>query len=254
MYIRDSQDLKRPIPIQESIKWREDYFTRLKNDIKPVKPSVMEPKGLSPGNEKTGISGTLYKTVFVWNLPPIVTCPGASQWCLNHCYNADTDRNIYPIEEWEENWWWFLNRPKELHDKIVQQISQAQKPCAIRLHSSGDYFSKEYIQFWIDIIKEAKDTVFWSYTRSWACKELVPYINKLCTLERIQLFASWDETMSKPPRDWRQSLVIHEDTKYTYQESTENLLCPEQFEGNVNCASCGFCMKPLKSNVIFFLH
>jgi len=98
---------KRPIPNKAKTDLRKAFFFSL-IDLQPKVPkrhNVITPKGLEPGNKKTGLYGRYFERVFVWNLPIKVTCPGESDWCKKHCYNADYRQEVYPIDLWCENWW-----------------------------------------------------------------------------------------------------------------------------------------------------
>lgn len=48
---------------------------------------------------------------------------------------------------------------------IIAQI-KASNIKFVRIHASGDFFSDEYISAWKDIVKECKDTSFWTYTKN----------------------------------------------------------------------------------------
>lgn len=247
---------ERVIPSKFLLNWRKEFLLKLRM-VKPAHPQCFSDICLSPGNSKLGKTGKFYKSVFVWNLPSVVTCPGASSWCLTHCYNADAREAKFPVEEWLKNWWMTLNRPEILKDTIAQQIVDAEKPCAIRIHSSGDFYSKAYINFWIDIISSVDDTFFWAYTRSWADTDLFPVLDKLRSIKNMELFASWDSTMKDyPPTEWRRSYVyidISSAQEHRIRDSRA-FICPEQ-EGTIqDCASCGFCMRKLNKDILFYFH
>ena len=150
----------RPIPTGDVLAWREGYLHALRY-IAPAKPQLSYPEGLSPGNTKTGQSGSLYRSVFVWNLPSVATCPGLSKWCMHHCYNADRREAIFMVHSWAENWWWSTKRPKVLRSRISSQLESATAPIAVRLHSSCDFFSVAYIKLWQSIARRHPSVLFW---------------------------------------------------------------------------------------------
>ncbi len=215
-------------------------------------PPVRMPDGLEPGNSKTGTSGLYYRTVFVWNLPAAATCPGASEWCLQHCYNGDVRPDVLPVDRWLLNWTWYVHAPEELLRRIVDQIQTAEPPVAVRIHSSGDFYSDAYIRFWLRIARSALDATFWGYTRSWVVKTLLDPLENLRKQSNVELFASWDDTMPSPPAGWRLSVVCN--TREDYEYAASDLFCPEQIRAVKNCASCGFCMKPSTGSVVFLPH
>ena len=248
--------IKRVIPQENEILQREFYF-KCRKDIPLLDADGAAVKGLNMGNTKTGNTGSLYKTIFVWNLPPVKTCPGASQWCSSHCYNLCQESDKYPLKEWLVNWWQVENTPEVLKERINEQLSSASKPCAVRLHSSGDFYSVPYISFWKSIIELNDDIDFWGYTRSWVIKEFVGYLEGLRMLPNVNLFAAYDENMEiLPPVDtWMKSIVCSElDDLLSSYSAAEYFICPEQLCLIPNCASCGFCMKKINKDIVFLLH
>jgi hypothetical protein len=242
---------KRPLPTSQGLTWRQGFLTALQW-IRPSQPTSPIPEGLAPGNKKTGDSGRFYRSVFVWNIPAVVSCPGASEWCLTHCYNADPRADIFPVSAWRDNWSWFTYKPQELRARILEQLSSAERPTAVRIHSSGDFYSQSYILFWIDVIRQCQDVQFWAYTRSWTIPDLLPHLELLRAEPNFELFASWDNTMPHPPNGWRLSLVEEKAEAFTKQP--HDLLCPEQVGQVPNCASCGFCIERRAGNVLFLTH
>lgn len=236
--------------------WRHDLLLELRK-IQPSPPNTSSIIALSHGNTKTGVSGKFYSSIFVWNLPAVATCPGVSDWCLKHCYNADTRESKFPVKEWSNNWWVSINHPDVLLNNIVQQLSAAEKPCAVRLHSSGDFFSKQYIDLWINIASSASDVTFWTYTRSWINEGLLQRLEVLRSLRNVEIFASWDVTMDyDPPARWRRSYVYTDPSAaLTHQgKDKKAFICPEQTGKVANCASCGFCMRRIDKDILFYFH
>lgn len=247
----------RHIPSSDLLLWRARFLSDLRN-LSPVRPDDISSIGLSPGNSKTGKTGKFFRSIFVWNLPAVITCPGASTWCLQHCYNADVRENVFPIKTWAQNWWVVINEPERLLDTILKQLALAERPCAVRLHSSGDFFSEEYIELWIRLIATATDTKFWGYTRSWIKPDLQPSLNRLKSLENMELFASWDASMGEkqPEGDWRRAFVYTDLSLADahYRANRKALICPEQIGRVPNCASCGFCIRHINKDVLFYFH
>lgn len=252
--VQPDMRLKRAIPGESIIADRAARLKRLR-DLRQQTPK--QPlTGLMAGNSKLGQSGTKFQTVFVWNIPPVVTCPGASRMCLQICYNAENRPDVFPISDWNHNLEWFLYDPEALAQKIRSQLCGATKPSAVRIHSAGDFFSKEYTAFWHRIAKEHESIKFWSYTRSWVIPDLFSSLECLRALRNVQLFASWDNTMPTPPADWRLSLVVDRMSEALNEHhfGSKVVFCPEQISRVPNCACCGFCMKNSSNGVLFTLH
>ncbi|GEM_PF-1561058 len=247
---------ERCIPSEKLLTWRREFLSRLRG-LEPTSPEKPRGVHLSPGNKKTGTTGKFYGSVFVWNLPAVATCPGASGWCLEHCYNADPRTDLFPVDDWAKNWWMVINQPQALYDNIVEQLSGCKEPRAVRLHSSGDFFSPDYVEFWTSVARRAKDTVFWAYTRSWTITEIVPSLQRFVSLGNVELFGSWDPTMAEmPPSSWRRSHVYvdAQEASNHRRNDRRGLICPEQMNLVTSCASCGFCMRPISKDVLFYFH
>jgi hypothetical protein len=235
-------------PSQELLDWRQEY-------LKSIKPADLGNSNenaplLEIGNSKIGKSSHLYNKVFVWNLPVVVTCPGSSKWCLRHCYNADSRVEKFPIDIWNKNLQHFLSDEEELERKLVNILKVNLMPIAVRIHSSGDFFSSNYIKFWLRIINQTPHVKYWAYTRSWVIPELMADLTELKSAPNLQLFASWDNTMPISPDGWRTSVV------YTENEILHNkgIICPEQSGKSPNCATCNYCIAKNNGDIYFILH
>lgn len=239
---------KRNIPDEKLIFWREGFLFAMRF-LSPNAPDNSD-IFLENGNSKIGKGNAFYNKVFVWNLPPVISCPSASTWCTKHCYNADSRNDVFPIDKWNGNFYLVKNDINFVKKRIIEATEQACEPTAFRIHSSGDFFSIEYIRMWKDIIEACPKVSFWAYTRSWKEKDLLEELENLNKLKNIQLFASWDHTMPEPPSTWRKSIVYKLDDTKKY----DGLVCPEQSGKSPDCISCKFCIKKGKENVLFILH
>lgn len=239
---------KRPIPSHLVLNRRRDNLEKLEG----CEPNLLfqDAPLLEPGNSKTGKESKIYQRVLVWNIPAVKTCPGASSWCKSHCYNGDDILVKYPSQEWAKNYAYYLNDADGLKRKLISMLQMYEDKIAVRIHSSGDFFSVEYIDFWYSIVKTAQNANFWAYTRSWSIPYLYPNLEKLRNLENIQLFASWDKTMPAPPITWRKSVVYLPEDEVEFN----GIACPEQSGLLPNCATCDYCIAKTKGDVYFILH
>ena len=92
-----------------------------------------------------------------------VTCPFADE-CVKFCYarkGAYIWSNVSPAFEKRYN----ISKTDEFISKITNEIVK-KKVQYLRIHDSGDYYSKEYLDKWIKIAKTNKDVRFYSYTNS----------------------------------------------------------------------------------------
>lgn len=242
---------KRGSPNAATISWRAQHLASLGEIATPTSLGVEIPQ-LERGNSKLGVSGRYAKTMFVWNLPAKATCPGASPWCSKWCYNADLRDEKFPLETWVNNWAWAVHSPDKLADALKLQLTKAAPPVAVRIHSSGDYFSADYIDFWIRIVSATPEVQYWCYTRSWTSGALLARLDVLRSLPNIQVFASWDDTMPATPVGWRRSVVRESIQKASVD--AETLSCPEQDGRLPSCAACGYCFAKRPGGVLFDAH
>lgn len=243
------REIRRPTPSNKVRFIRtENLFSRLERGYNRELP---EP-GFEPGNKKTGSAGGNYENVMVWNTPALSTCPGASAWCKSVCYNGDDRPDVLLEDQWQSNLKGFESDSNQLSESLQAAIDDSEHPLAIRIHSSGDFFSKEYIEFWNSLISNNPSVTFWGYTRSWTIPELEESLNTLRSNENLQLFASWDATMPEPPQGWRISYV--NDPEYPAEIPENVTRCPEEFIDGMNCAKCGFCLRKIGRGVLFNVH
>lgn len=193
---------------------------------------------LGEGNKKVG-------DVFTFSLPSYTTCPGASPWCLKHCYayryeklrpacRSAYDRNLALAQNTEK----FVETMIGVLPRIL--------PC-MRIHVSGDFFNVEYVNAWLRISSAFPQTLFWTYTRSWIVPELREPLEQLQSLPNFQLLASTDPTMPRPPKDWRVAF-IHNDAR------AHGMLCNRLTDEQDSCLACGYCFRQHNGNVILRLH
>jgi hypothetical protein len=91
------------------------------------------------------------------------TCPFAGG-CAKFCY-AKKGAYIWPnvSSVFEERY--KLSKTKLFVGKITEEIVN-KKPDYVRVHDSGDYYSKEYLNKWIEIAIRNPKVRFYSYTNS----------------------------------------------------------------------------------------
>lgn len=240
---------KRPTPTPEKIAWRRGFLYALRY-LTHSKPTDFF-YHLEQGNKKTGLGGSFFSKIFVWNLPPVKTCPGASEWCLGNCYNADYRSDVFPLLKWIENWSSADFHQDLLASRLIVDIASVQGRTACRIHSSGDFYSPSYIQLWIEVATNCSSCSFWAYTRSWENPELLIYLEKLRALKNVEIFASVDETMSQPPEGWRRSIIYSKDTSLS---SETGFVCPEQSGAVKDCEECRYCIEKRRGDVLFITH
>lgn len=218
--------------------------------------SQLAPK-LEEGNSKVGFASPSYDWVAVWNLPPLASCPQASTWCRANCYNGQARPDTYRVDQWWANFNACIEESSRVQTAILHQISLYRGIGAIRIHSSGDFYSNDYITLWINIVEATPNVSYWAYTRSWADSSLIGSLNRLRRLPSVQLFASHDSTMPSPPVGWRTSSVVDTDDAFetaSNPDGDRSIRCPEEYGASPNCATCKYCLTPRSGGVWFTAH
>jgi len=90
-----------------------------------------------------------------------LTCPMADE-CVKFCYakkGAYIWSNVQPAFEKRYQ----LSKTLEFIDAINAEIKK-KRPDYVRVHDSGDYYSRSYLAKWITIANQNPDVRFYSYT------------------------------------------------------------------------------------------
>lgn len=196
------------------------------------------PLCLPMGNIKVG-------KVYTFSLPSFVTCPGASNWCRRYCYAARIER-LRPAcrRAYVRNLALSLD-PRRFTARLLDSLPEDAP--LVRIHVGGDFYSPEYAESWIDVCRARPRITFWSYTRSWSVKNLLPILEQLRLLPNVQLWASVDADMPLPPNGWRTAFLAI-DTRCS------GMHCRHQ-QGQVDsCLACGYCFRERQGNVVFKVH
>jgi len=129
---------------------------------------------LSKGNMK------LDKSILIFSIPAVKTCPNCRD-CAASCYARKAEK-VYPqvlpcrernysatqdLEQFEEDMIALI--------KDTQRKAKKHKPSAVRIHESGDFYSKEYAEAWARIARACPELTFYGYTKApWMLPEDIP--------------------------------------------------------------------------------
>lgn len=195
---------------------------------------------ISPSNTKLGNIPNV-------SLPPAVTCPGATDECLDACYVGGKKGyfKMYPsvriayrrnLEASKGNW----------TGDVIRYLAK-HSPKYFRIHVSGDFYSAKYIRDWAQIIAAFPGTRFLAFTRSWRVKRLQKALSALATLPNLQLIASIDRsTESQVPAMRLASMGNPGAGKFT--------MCPGYGPKELQCDACGLCFRDVNVNIWFPIH
>lgn len=95
------------------------------------------------------------------------TCPYAGL-CADICY-ADQGRLGMPMaKNSRERNLELINSMsyEDFVEHIIEDISRMRSTTHVRIHDSGDFYSRRYYESWIDIAEAVPDIVFYAYTKS----------------------------------------------------------------------------------------
>tara|TARA_Y100000593_G_scaffold61787_1_gene114440 strand:+ start:3816 stop:4565 length:750 start_codon:yes stop_codon:yes gene_type:complete len=172
-----------------------------------------------------------------FSLPAGWTCPGAKD-CLSRADRATGKIKDGPDTEWRcfaasgearspslrkavwhnfdlinqslsGSWRYNQDKVQKLADLIVDSLPVCD---IVRVHVGGDYFSKAYLEAWIEVAKRKPDVIFYSYSKS------LKFFSEYALPENLILTASrggkYDDLIDL--HGWKEAVVV-----YSEQEAAE---------------------------------
>lgn len=117
-------------------------------------------------NAKLKKTSKLHKCkILGFNLPPVKTCPYAGE-CKKYCYAKKCMARCN--KQMQDN----LVATKRLD--FIQRMGEellTKRPTHVRIHPSGDFYSKAYFLKWVRLAKLFPEITFYAYTKS------IPFVN-----------------------------------------------------------------------------
>lgn len=146
---------------------------------------MFERQMLQLGNQKLG------SAIHHWALPPIVTCPGKTDVCQANCYAV---RGRYKFAKVREKLEWNLEQAQSYNfvSRMVHEI-KTQGVLVLRIHSSGDFFSRGYAYQWYSIMKRCPKVRYYWYSRSWRDRTIEPALRDMARLKCCRAWYSTDD-------------------------------------------------------------
>ena len=172
-----------------------------------------------------------------FSLPAGWTCPGAKD-CLSRADRTTGHIQDGPDTEWRcfaasgearspslrkavwhnydlikeslsDSWRYDKDKVERLADLIVDSLPVCD---IVRVHVGGDYFSKAYLEAWIEVAKRKPDVIFYSYSKS------LKFFSEYALPENLILTASrggkYDELIDL--HGWKEAVVV-----YSEEEAAE---------------------------------
>lgn len=100
------------------------------------------------------------------------TTPGTHGTCVCNCEGCYGFTNLYHmwsnVAALANREYMARYRMAWLEDAIVIQLT-VERARFVRIHVTGDFFSADYVQMWINVARRLPDVMFWTYTKThWA--------------------------------------------------------------------------------------
>ena len=210
---------------------------------------------LSHGNKKLKESDRV--GFLIWNLPAVVTCPFATDHCIDFCY-ARKAENMYPDALPSRQKHFDISRQSDFVDRMIYTIDAElsrqkyrNKKVVFRIHESGDFYNRAYAEKWLAIARHYvgnDQIVFVAYTKS------VAYFDGVDLPGNFFLLASvWDDT--KPENleiIRRNNFRIY--TAYAGPDLENAIASGYSLCRCSDCATCGKCWNNYINNVVCEIH
>lgn len=210
---------------------------------------------ISIGNEKLGFIPN-------FNLPPIKSCLN-NNTCSTFKDSQGKNKRCYALKSYEmykdtkanydQNYDLCLTN-LDLVKKELIDFCRYNKPKYFRIHSSGDFYSKEYLDMWLEVIKACPKTKFLAYTKVYG------FFKDLQLPDNFSVFLSYMPSISYEQAK-KFSDMIGLPMAYAHSVKPEKqgiVSCLEQVNDKLNCNSCGICFEmptyKRKFNILFKEH
>ena len=190
------------------------------------------------GNRLVKGNSKLYN-ILIFDLPAVSTCLNCDD-CKDKCYAMKAQRQYSNVRIFREtNLILYKEQANILKTLIVAQLNKA-KETVVRIHSSGDFFSQDYIEFWASIVSMFPNIKFYTYTKV----EKILNFDNLVKLSNFNLITSIIDNKLNFG-----SLEYCKELKVMYG----SFICPATNYKNVQCGKeCSYCIT--KNNVCFVEH
>ena len=234
----------------------DSYFTDVSNsEIDAIIENKTRLGILKKGNTKLG------KKIWDFSLPPVASCPDSTE-CAITCY-AVKSYELYKDAElsWNNNFKLVINNLDSFKELVINQLSKG-KIKSLRIHASGDFYTIDYLNAWLEIIKQFPEIDFFDYTKAFQGSDIVKPSN-------LNIIDSFVEVDGVKYLNYAEYEVIQK-----IRTATKSIICPVtkgvylkklhrknkdsvQYQkglklSKMTCSECKFCIT--KTNVLFIQH
>lgn len=194
---------------------------------------------------------TFNRTLGVWtfSIPARQTCPGKSEWCRKNCYATKGNFLCANAQMAHDRNW---NATKDLEAFEASMVAEIKRrmPLALRVHSSGDFYSVEYFRAWLRIAKQCPETKVFAYTRTWRIDRFAAVLPEAEKVANFVLWYSTDPATGVPEKAKRVAYILDSESYGAMPEPN----CLKQLDKRQNCLTCRRCWDRRKRKVCFLKH
>jgi hypothetical protein len=130
------------------------------------------------------------------------------------------------------------SKRKDFVERIVKEIKG--KWQYFRIHASGDFYSEEYVEKWIEIAQQCPDTIFKAFTKR---EDLTDSLQRLAALPNVKLRQSLDETKQDATMGLEVGVIEYDDLN-----KAGMMVCPQ------HCPTCGYKCWHKTESVVWHAH
>ena len=177
----------------------------------------------------------------IFDLPSVKTCRSCLS-CHKYCYAQKAER-LYPAVLPCRNRNFEASKRNSFVFEVVNLLSK-KKNNIVRIHSSGDFYSIDYIKKWYDIMKSLPDFRFYAYTKrddlfsKQLLKNKPSNFTLIYSVDGIQ-----DKAVQNIPNGYDKIAIV----------TDKKTNCKAQIDTKVKCGvDCFNCIDKKKNNIIIF--
>lgn len=199
-----------------------------------------------------------------WSLPAgkKFTCPGETLLCKVRCYAKRGHYHHNNVKRAHHRNWEFSKTPEFVEWMLAALLAQDVR--IMRVHVAGDFYDVPYVQKWLQIVKQRRQTRFFAYTRSWREDDQFPELVRLSQLPNFSMWWSMDRATGPAPliRGVRRAymaiddvdasltpddcdLVFRDQQRTVMKKANGVQVCPPEngvkTKVKLTCSRCGIC-------------
>lgn len=191
----------------------------------------------------------------IWNIPAVITCPYRTALCEASCYALKAER-LYPSVKASRLANYEASKADDFAVKMVYTILKEtektpNKNIVFRIHESGDFYNKEYLNKWLQVARyfeatQERHIVFMAYTKS------VSYFLGVSKPSNwVNRFSDWEDTDEEQRAIARAlELPVYTAVKKGYDFEGNNVIKCECKD----CMTCGKCWDESNKVIACIIH